>query len=239
MSKKSTDKKYNGLKHGGFAVELILPGERQEDFDALHEGLIAEWAPRGSIEEDAVRTLARLLWRKQRTENYWRSEALENMMKYVVASGGNQDIKSAAAIAEKLEVATNDREIEILLLRLPAQFGEAIRSSIPRANYTDPAQWASALVEYLDSELLPTARAARLNGTFAASITPEQIAQELALHERMEALIDRTIKRLVACQINQAGYGRRTWHPTGNRRAAKTNLTQTARAKIVLVRSAG
>ena len=52
------------LKHGAYSTTAILPGEDATAFDALHQDLIADFAPAGRLEEDVVATIARLAWRK-------------------------------------------------------------------------------------------------------------------------------------------------------------------------------
>jgi len=62
----------NALTHGGTSEKLIVPGERQEDFDALLHNLLEEYSPETpdarNLVEDAA--LARwFLWRRQRAFN--------------------------------------------------------------------------------------------------------------------------------------------------------------------------
>jgi hypothetical protein len=62
----------NALTHGGTSEKLIVPGERQEDFDALLNNLLEEYSPgtpdARNLVEDAA--LARwFLWRRQRAFN--------------------------------------------------------------------------------------------------------------------------------------------------------------------------
>ncbi|HEY6990658.1 MAG TPA: hypothetical protein VH369_19840 [Bryobacteraceae bacterium] len=62
----------NALTHGGTSEKLIVPGERQEDFDALLNNLLEEYSPETpgarNLVEDAA--LARwFLWRRQRAFN--------------------------------------------------------------------------------------------------------------------------------------------------------------------------
>jgi hypothetical protein len=64
-------KKYHpALKHSGFCVTGLLPGEDRAKFEKLYEGLISEFHPDGPLEHDAVRTIARLLWRKQNLQTF-------------------------------------------------------------------------------------------------------------------------------------------------------------------------
>jgi len=80
--------KRNALKHGAYVRE-ILPGERLEEFKALHRGLIKEWKPSGTLEEQTVMSLARAVWCKDRVnrfyydEAYWVQEPEEDELNYV------------------------------------------------------------------------------------------------------------------------------------------------------------
>ncbi len=53
----------NSLKHGLFAKTIVLSGESQQEFDALREGLIKEYAPDEPSECEMVNTLAETQWR--------------------------------------------------------------------------------------------------------------------------------------------------------------------------------
>ncbi len=61
MSKQS-----NALLHGVYSQDMVLPGERVEDFEALLDGIRADVAPQGTIEEGVVVDLVLLHWRKRR-----------------------------------------------------------------------------------------------------------------------------------------------------------------------------
>jgi hypothetical protein len=58
------------LKHGAYSGTTVLPGEDQAAFKKLHDGLVAEFAPAGPLEEDIVDTLASLQWRKANLRTY-------------------------------------------------------------------------------------------------------------------------------------------------------------------------
>lgn len=58
---------FNGLKHGLYAQNVVLPGEDREAFDALVANLQAELKPEGRAEEGMVRRAADLWWRLGRT----------------------------------------------------------------------------------------------------------------------------------------------------------------------------
>lgn len=53
----------NALSHGFYADEIVLPWEKQQEFDDLHEALRDEYCPDGVSEEAAVFDLASLHWK--------------------------------------------------------------------------------------------------------------------------------------------------------------------------------
>jgi hypothetical protein len=52
------------LKHGGYSAKTILPGERPAEFKRLHRDIIAELHPDGALEQHIVTSIAQLVWRK-------------------------------------------------------------------------------------------------------------------------------------------------------------------------------
>jgi hypothetical protein len=56
----------NAVKFGIFSKDLLLPGESQEDFDALLNALLDEHKPAGHLEAGMIERLAVTMWRQQR-----------------------------------------------------------------------------------------------------------------------------------------------------------------------------
>ncbi len=123
----------NAMKHGGCSKHLIVAGERQEDFDALHErwfsGYDAEQAGQ-SLLEDAVLT-EWLLWRAQRNvlavdarlaesdPNDWTEEQLHRlhlMQRYKI--GAERSFHRAVAAVERFR---RTRVYEALALERAAE----------------------------------------------------------------------------------------------------------------------
>jgi hypothetical protein len=67
--------KNNGIKHGAYAEELILPDENVDEFLQLYQRLTEEWQPVGISEEETVLDLAKCLWQKRRVERFYYREA--------------------------------------------------------------------------------------------------------------------------------------------------------------------
>jgi hypothetical protein len=59
------NKVHPALKHAGYSATTLLPGEDPAAFEKLHRALIHEFAPLGTLEEEIVADMARLIWRKQ------------------------------------------------------------------------------------------------------------------------------------------------------------------------------
>src|SRR5262245_42472430 len=69
--------KNNAITHGAYAKDLLLPNESPEEFERLHQGLIKEWNPTGTTEDEAVLTIAKWMWSKRRIERFYREEAAD------------------------------------------------------------------------------------------------------------------------------------------------------------------
>jgi hypothetical protein len=68
-------KLYPALKHGGYSVTGLLPGEDAAAFEQLHRELRATYCPDGPLEEAAIASIGNLLWRRQNLGTILRAEA--------------------------------------------------------------------------------------------------------------------------------------------------------------------
>jgi hypothetical protein len=59
--------RYNACKHGLTSREVVLPGESQEEFQALRNAYRSEFQPRSPQEEDLVLQMASADWRLRRS----------------------------------------------------------------------------------------------------------------------------------------------------------------------------
>jgi len=60
----------NNLRHGLRARTVILPGEKQEDFDEIHTGLQDQYQPQNPAEQHLVDQAAIAQWKLARAEAY-------------------------------------------------------------------------------------------------------------------------------------------------------------------------
>jgi hypothetical protein len=56
----------NALTHGVYAQEVVLPWEDAQVFDKIHGEIRRDLKPSGYLQEEAVRDIAKEIWRKQR-----------------------------------------------------------------------------------------------------------------------------------------------------------------------------
>lgn len=62
--------KMNAVAHGLRSAAPVVPGEREEDFDAFRAAVVAALAPGDAAETVQADRVARLYWRVQRVERY-------------------------------------------------------------------------------------------------------------------------------------------------------------------------
>jgi hypothetical protein len=161
-------KTHPALKHGAYSATTILPGEDSTAFKKLYRDLLAEFSPEGILERDAVDTLARLLWRKQNLVTFLVAE-LAREHRHAI-----QSERIAAALAEKDRLS--------FLPVVPAALEPHERQAAIRAA---EAQARKELGEAYD--LVEVGETG----------TVERLLRDLAMEERLDAMIDKCLKRLL------------------------------------------
>ena len=207
----------HAVKHGAFAKTAILPGEDRREFEELHSALIEEWAPVGPTEEDAVLSIAKGVWRKRRLQKFrhaeieiWRSdpehplyddaEGLRNLLNII-------DAAPSFAPTDPPEGFENIREniienfVMLAIERTPSYNATTLKRICPREKFESISNWL-AMLRVTTSALL---RGDEQHGEepdllldrSAKVHTPDVVNHELAVDERIDAMIDRAVKRLV------------------------------------------
>jgi len=69
----------NAVKHGLFALESVIKGEKQADFDLFRDEMIAELAPAGAVESMLAERFVSLSWRLARVERI-QDQAIDAMI---------------------------------------------------------------------------------------------------------------------------------------------------------------
>jgi hypothetical protein len=193
MSKES--KKRNALKHGANAQEVMLWGEKYEDYECLRAGLYEEWTPRGLTEEYEVQTLTNLLWRRRRIDRYGQTTTQKRLNKLRDQNIRSQHVDNLIALSAKFSEKKSFQEVEALVATLSSLYRNTILSSYPLEKCEDPNTWGFVIAKGLSS-WKPEKRFEEAD-EFIEIIDFETFDQELARIERLDAMIDRTIKRLM------------------------------------------
>jgi hypothetical protein len=81
------------------------------------------------------------------------------------------------------------------------EFSTHLKREVPKENYSTTPEWVKAVKREVDEVLLPRVRAemgstVNLAAKAASFITTDRIIEDLVLEERLDAMIDRAIRRL-------------------------------------------
>jgi hypothetical protein len=201
---RGTGKRPNARKHGAYAKAAILPGERRQEFEALHSALVEEWAPVGRTEEDAVLSLAKGMWRKRRVQRYLEAEVVKAELD--PRHPAYNDLAGLLTFIAFMQ-AKPDVAIEEHSHFLPSHQINYLLEKFPQNDFESTSEWAQAVLGEISTNLLPDAAKSyrderampdellALKST--ATLSQDLFKQELALEERIDAMIDRAIKRLI------------------------------------------
>ena len=187
----------NAFKHGVFAKMMILPWEDPKEFKQLYAALIDEWKPGGLTEHDAVFSLAKAMWRKRRLQDFMHSQM--GRFSTDPSHAMYDEAHMLRFFCNLIEIAPH--QFDFGLTGLPAPVAEALRRKFPREKFQSDSEWVRAIQKEISSVLLPAAE--RLTGVDmmiardSIFFTAEVGKDELAIEDRIYAMIERAIKRLV------------------------------------------
>jgi hypothetical protein len=188
----------NALKHGAFAKTAVLPLEDPEQFEELHSSLIEEWAPVGPTEQDAVFSIAMGMWRKRRLAHF--INTARQKCKIDPNHAAYNETYALRVFSDL--IAFSPDHFEIYLTTLTAHAATQLRQNFRRENFQSTSEWVHAIQKEVETVMLPAAARfdgsrGELIGQNAAFFTIEVIKDEVAVQERIDATIDRAVKRLI------------------------------------------
>ncbi len=199
------NKKRNALKHGANATEVMLWSERYQDYEALRAALYQEFTPSGSTEEYLVRTLLDLRWRRQRLECYERIIIQQRLDKVREESEHGRHGDNLRALAPKFGKATSVEQVEAVLASLSPMYRYTICGRWPFKTGDDPQKWGPQIAEGLSAwNSKPRHEEA---DEFIKLLDLDEFDSALARIERLDAMIDRTIKRLMQLKTMKQMHG--------------------------------
>jgi hypothetical protein len=188
-------KKRNALKHGANAKEVMLWSERYEDYEALRDALYQEFTPFGSTEEYLIRTLLDLRWRKRRLECHEQIVTQQRLDKIHAENEYSHHVENLRSFAPEFAEANNVEQVEAVLATLSPIYRNTIRNKWPFKTGDDPQKWGPKIAEGLLA-WKPAPRHEQAD-EFVKILDLDEFDIALARIERLDAMIDRTIKRLM------------------------------------------
>lgn len=204
-------KRPNAQKHGVFAAAPIIPGEDPQEFEELCATLVKEWTPDGATEVDAVLSLANAMWRKRRAQRFVETQLMINMLDVHHPSFNEIEGLRRFAILIKQNPEIAFEEWAKVYFR-PDRINY-LEKKVPRAKFHSDSEWAQAIENEMSSVLTPP-REVGDDTKFLVGYTEclllkssDLFEKELALIERLDAMIDRLIKRLVQIKATKQMLG--------------------------------
>jgi hypothetical protein len=201
MSSKQTKRVYEEKSEDQTEV-AILPGENPLEFVRLHTRLVEEWMPDGLLEEDAVLTIAKCMWRKrgcQRTMTI----LSKNTTKSFDKDSYRQAQQELLAFQKVLVKGAAEQEIWRELDRVRIPWDYHFLRFVRRQDFNNTEAWAQEMAKAIKELLLPQI-ARVLDGTEEMIVGRREIPptidelfdRELRFDERNEAALQRAIDRL-------------------------------------------
>jgi hypothetical protein len=200
------NKKRNALKHGASARKVMLWSERYKDFEALRDGLCQEYSPSGSTEEYLVETLLDLLWHKRRLECREQIALQQRLDKLREVNENSQHVEILRSFAPEFAEATSVEQVEAVIASLSPIYSNTIRGRWPFTTGDDPQKWGAQIAESLLA-WKPEPRYEQAD-EFIKILDLDEFDMSLDRIERLDAMIDRTIKRLMQLKTMKQMYGR-------------------------------
>jgi len=194
-------KKPNALKHGAYCgpTQLFMRGETPADYDALRNGLYAEWTPNGPTEVRGVETLADLLWRRRRVDRYDWVLTLRRMREVAGQNLFSRSVEKIRSFALDFYKARTVVEVDLIISKVSStidfDFSILVRLAWPLARDAVPETWGPQIAKGVLCSKLPERY--EDGEQFVQCLDLNLMDEQLARIEHLDAMIDKTVKRLM------------------------------------------
>lgn len=198
-------KKPKALKHDAYIAptQLFMWGEEPADYDELRNGLYAEWTPNGPTEARFVETLADLLWRRRRLDCYDWVLTLRRLREVAGQNLFSRSVEKIHSFAADFDKAKTIAEVDLIINKVSSaikfDFSILVRLAWPLAPGAAPETWGPQIAigilcakppeRYEDGE------------QFAQGLDLTFMDEQLERIERLEAMIEQTVKRLTHTKV--------------------------------------
>jgi hypothetical protein len=188
-------KKQNALKHGVYSREVMLPGEKWSDYEALRNAHYDEFMPDGVMEECLVDELFKLRWRKRRMDQYDQIRLRQRAAHLQENNDMSRHRMNLKTFAAEFSNATSVEAVEQILYLLSPLYISVIASRVPCEKFEDPTEWGPAIGKFLLDFTLE--EPLEDEALFAEIVDPDLMEKEISRSIRLEEAIDRKIKRII------------------------------------------
>jgi hypothetical protein len=192
-----TSKGWEAFRYrAGIAEQTMLWGETHEDYENLLQQLYQEFTPNGPMEENQVSRLVKAMWTRNRTDRFVQLKTHAKLVELKARNKISHLEEKLKLLAPNFLKAKNVKEVNELLDKLedPA-CKQMILDAWPLKKCKSPNAWGSAIAEGL-SALAPGKRFED-EEEFFRMVELFPIDEDFGTIERMDATIDRTLKRLM------------------------------------------
>ena len=134
------------------------------------------------------------------------------------ASDVRDRVSQLLGFSSSLYGRLDGRFLDLSIGMLGEEFSTHLKQEVPKENYSTTPEWVQAIKREVDEVLLQRVRAemaspVNLAAKAAAFITTDRIIEDLVLEERLDAMIDRTIRRLAQGKMMKQVAGLTTDYP--------------------------
>jgi len=206
----------NALVHGVYSSDIVLPWEKAEDFNELLKGIRLDFLPNGTTEDDVVFEIAVLHWKKRRFNRALQLAFLQSTLAAEIEKSGKRSVTGIhrflkmrrleegqfPAAVVNLSEAMTDLASFAKSKKKPSmgKLGANLRSVISEIEVMRPHIEAEAKSE---AEEKPQAEEKVSDSAYSLNT----IGQANEMEERLDALIEKKIKRLIIIREFQRQYG--------------------------------
>jgi hypothetical protein len=174
-------------------------GEAPADYDALRNGLYAEYTPNGPTEVHWVETLVDLLWRKRRLDRYDWALNLRRLREVALQNLSSISVEKIRSFAPDFHKAGTVAEVDLIISKVSSaidtDFSIPVRLAWPLAPDAAPETWGPQIAKGVLFSEFPESY--EDGEQFVQGLDLNFMDEQLARIEHLDAMIDKTVKRLM------------------------------------------
>ena len=234
MSKisKGIAKKQNALKHGVYSREVMLPGEKWSDYEALRTAHYDEFMPEGVIEECLVDELFKLRWRKRRMDQYDQIRLRQRAAQLHEKNDMSRHRMNLKSFAAEFSNATTVEAVEQILFLLSPLYTNTITGRLPREKFEDPTKWGQAIGKFLSD--FKSEEPLEDEALFAEIVDPDLMEKEILRSTRLDEAIDRKIKRIIQVKAAKQIFPNMRKNPASEQKLISPGGSANAEAAVII-----